>query len=310
MTIDFLLTIQKVSALFMLIMLGFFAGKIQIISPKGQQDMTRLVIHITMPATIFSAMQLEMNPDRLKTSFVIFGILLCCYAFIFFFGQYISSKIPINKGQQDILQAALLLSNTSFMGYPIIQSLLGQEALFYAVVGAGFIFEVVAWSLGVYIISRSGSQIIGLNWRKIILSPGILSTVIGLVFFVFQLSVPNPLNNVIESLAPMTSPLAMIIIGVMLSRCDIKSVFSNKYLYTASILKLLIIPILILSTLKILGFSGPTLVIPVMMLSMPSATYVAMFSANFDNDAEFASQIIFMSSLLSMITIPIITLLF
>lgn len=70
------------------------------------------------------------------------------------------------------------------MGYPIIKNLLGPEALFYAVVGAGFVFEVVSWSLGVYLISRNGTESAGFNWKKVVFSPGILSIVIGLLFFV------------------------------------------------------------------------------------------------------------------------------
>lgn len=111
-------------------------------------------------------------------------------------------------------------------------------------------------------------------------------------------------------MSPATSPLAMIVIGLMLSRSNIQEALKNPILYLASAFKLLIVPIAITLVLKAFGVAGPALVIPVMMISMPTASYVAMFSANYGNDAKFASQIVFLSSLLSMITIPIVTLLF
>ncbi|MRJ47426.1 AEC family transporter [Fundicoccus ignavus] len=310
MQIDFFLTLEKVAVLFLLIVIGFIAGKLKLISEQGQKDITQLVLYVTMPATIFSAMQLEMSQERLNTAFLVLGVMVFCYIIMFIVGFISSKRLPLTKGQKDIFQTALLLSNTSFMGYPIVQSLLGQEALFYAVVGAGFIFETVSWSLGVYLISRNGSESAGFNWKKVVFSPGILSIVVGLIFFGFQWSVPEPINSVINMMSPATSPLAMIVIGLMLSRSNLKEAFQNKFIYLASALKLLVIPIIITLALKTFGISGPALVIPVIMISMPTATYVAMFSGNYGNDSKFASQIVFMTSLLSMITIPIVTLLF
>ena len=310
MQIDFFLTLEKVAVLFLLIVIGFIAGKLKLISEQGQKDITQLVLYVTMPATIFSAMQLEMSQERLNTAFLVLGVMVFCYFIMFIVGFISSKRLPLTKGQKDIFQTALLLSNTSFMGYPIVQSLLGQEALFYAVVGAGFIFETVSWSLGVYLISRNGSESAGFNWKKVVFSPGILSIVVGLIFFGFQWSVPEPINSVINMMSPATSPLAMIVIGLMLSRSNLKEAFQNKFIYLASALKLLVVPIIITLALKAFGISGPALVIPVIMISMPTATYVAMFSGNYGNDSKFASQIVFMTSLLSMITIPIVTLLF
>lgn len=310
MQIDFFLTLQKVSVLFLLIVIGFVAGKSKLISETGQKDITQLVLYVTMPATIFSAMQLEMNQERLNTAITILGIMVFCYVVMFIVGYSLSRKLPLTEGRKDVFSTALLLSNTSFMGYPIIQSLLGEEALFYAVVGAGFIFEVVSWSLGVYLISRNASSDATISVRKIILSPGILSIIVGLIFFIGQWQVPEPVNSVITTLSPATSPLAMIVIGLMLSRSNIKEAFQNPILYLAAGVKLLAVPVIITLILKLVGFSGPELVIPVMMISMPTASYVAMFSANYGNDGKFASQIVFLSSLLSMVTIPIVTLLF
>lgn len=310
MQIDFLLTVQKVAVLFILIVIGFVAGRSRLIDEAGQKNITQLVLYITMPATIFSAMQLEMNQERLHTAIIILGIMVFCYAVMFTIGFLVSRPLNLTIGQKDIFHTSLLLSNTSFMGYPIVLSLLGPEALFYAVVGAGFIFEVVSWSLGVYLISRNGSGARAFNWKQIVFSPGILSIIVGLIFFLTQWTVPEPFHSVITTLSPATSPLAMIVIGLMLSRSNITEAFKNKYLYLSATFKLLIVPLIILTILKLVGFTDSALIIPVIMISMPTASYVAMFASNYGNDSKFASQIVFISSLFSIITIPIITLFF
>lgn len=310
MQLDFLSTLQSVLVLFILIIIGYFAGKLKLITIQGQKDITNLVLYITMPATIFNAMQLEFNTERVQRAFTIFVIVAICYLLMLLAGYLVSKQTNLSKAKQDVFRVALLLSNTSFMGYPIVKNLLGDEALFYAVIGAGFIFEIVSWSIGIYLIGRNGSGKVEFNWKKIVFSPGILSIVVGLIFFFFRWKVIEPVNSVLNILSPATSPLAMIVVGLILSRSDVKKIFSNKFLYLHAFLKLFFIPILILFTLKLLGFNDYELIIPTIMLGMPTASYVAMFAQNYDNNPEFASQMVFMTSLLSVISIPVITLLF
>ena len=307
---DFFLTLQKVLVLFLLIVIGFIAGRRNLISKQGQKDLTNVVLYITMPATIFVAMQLEFTWERIQTAQSILIITVVCYLFIFILGKLLTSWMKVDLAKKDLIHTALLLSNTSFMGYPIIQSLLGNQALFYAVIGTGIVFEVVSWTLGLYLIGRNSDTQSDINLRKIILSPGILATAFGLIFFLGQRSVPEPVHSVLHSLSPATSPLAMIVVGLILSRSNVSEVFKNKSLYFISLIKLLLVPITIVSVLKLLGVSGMNLVIPTMMLSTPTASYVAMFAANTENNPKLASQIVFMTSLLSIITIPVITLFF
>lgn len=309
MELDFFLTLQKVLILFLLIVIGFVAGRSGLISSKGQKDITNLVLYITMPASIFNAMQLPLNQERIQTSLTILAIVICCYIFMYAVGWFVSGRLnQLNAGQKDIFHAALLLSNTTFMGYPIVSNLLGQEALFYAVLGAGFIFEVISWTVGVYLIGRNGKATTEFNWKNIVFSPGIVSIVLGLIFFLTQWQLPTLAQDVVDTLAPATSPLAMIVVGLMLSRSDIVAAFKNPVLYLAALLKLFAVPLAIIAVLKLIGFSGVELVIPVIMLSMPTASYVAMFAGNAENDTDFASQIVFMTSLLSVVSIPVITL--
>lgn len=312
MQLDFMLTLQKVLVLFLLMVIGFIAGRTNIVSKTGQSDITNLVLYVTMPATIFSAMQLEYNTERIQRSTTIFLIMICCYVLMFVIGYLVTKKLPLNMGDKDIMRVALLLSNTSFMGYPVVESLLGEEALFYAVIGAGFIFEIVSWSLGVYMIGRNSPKKaeIQFNWKNIIFSPGVLSIIVGLIFFFWQIPVVEPISSVISTLSAATSPLAMIVVGLILSRNDIKEAFKNKYVYLVALVKLLVVPLIILSVLKLLNFDGMELIIPTIMLSMPTASYVAMFANKYENNPKFASQLVFMTTLLSVITIPIITLFF
>lgn len=307
---DFLLTFQNVAVLFLLIVVGYIVGKINIITPSGQKELTALVLKVTMPATIIMAFQLEYTKERFDTALKIMLIVGLSYLGMIVLSKVFAKLYKLSDNQRDIVEVASILPNTSFMGFPIVLSILGKEALFFAVLGAGLMFEVVAWTYGAYVINKSS----GIDFKKnlvknILLSPGILSIIIGFTLFITSITIPEPLNRTMGLMSQATSPLAMMLVGILLSRTNIKDCLLSGRLYVMAVTRLLIFPLIIFFTLKLLGFSGMEIVIPVVMLSMPTAAYVAIFASNANNDANLASQIVFISSLLSLITIPFIVML-
>lgn len=304
---DFFLTLQNVSILFSLILIGYIIGKLKLITSVGQKEITKLVLYVTMPATIIMAMQVPFSYDKIDNIMKLIIIMICCYIGLFIVSTVVTSFFKVENNQKDIYKTAMILSNTSFMGYPIVLALLGQDALFYAVICAGFIFELVSWTFGTYTIGRhchSSSSNGGL--KKAILNPGVISILIGGTLFLTNLSIPEPISSTMNMLSKATSPLAMIVVGLILSNSKIGDAFKNIKIYIVCLFKLVVNPVLISLTLKTLGFSDIRLILPVVVLSMPTAAYVAMFSDNLGNDKDLAGQIVFICSLLSLITIPLI----
>ncbi|HHT50369.1 MAG TPA: AEC family transporter [Eubacteriaceae bacterium] len=302
---DFFLTFQKVSVLFLLIVVGYIVGKTNIISKNGQRELSNLVLRITMPATIILALQLEYTKERFDISLKIMFTIALAYIGMIGLSKLLSRLYRVSPNQRDIIEVASILPNNSFMGYPVVLSILGREALFFAVLGAGLVFEVVSWTYGNLTVSRSSTASEKSILRNILLSPGILSIAIGFTLFILSIRIPEPLYTTMDLLSGATSPLAMIVVGILLSRSDLKSCILNGKLYTIAITKLLVFPLTLFFILNILGFSGMGLIIPVVILSMPTAAYVAIFSANSGNDTDLASQIVFIASLLSLATIPL-----
>lgn len=304
---DFLLTLQNVTVLFSLIIVGFLVGRTNIVTVNGQKELSNLVLRVTMPATIILALQLEYTKERFNTALKIMLIVGLAYLMMIILSMVFSKFFKLEDNQRDIVQIATILPNTSFMGYPIVLSILGKEALFFAVLGAGLIFEIVSWTYGIYVIGRSTEKKDNSSALKnILLSPGILSIIIGFSLFILSIRIPEPLNTTMSILGQATSPLAMLVVGIILSRSDIKECLVSFRLYIISAIRLLVFPLIILFSLKALGFTGMEIVIPTVMLGMPTAAYVAMFSANAGNDSKLASQIVFICSLMSLITIPFI----
>ena len=137
------------------------------------------------------------------------------------------------------------------------------------------------------------------------MSPGIVSITIGFILFIAGIKIPEPINTTMGLLSSATSPLAMIVVGILLSRSKIRECLKTKKLYVISLTKLLVFPLILFLVLSLMGLTGMRIVIPVVMLSTPTAAYVAIFAGNVNNNTKLASQIVFISSLLSLITIPV-----
>ena len=303
---DFLVTLQSVSVLFLLIVVGYIVGKVNIISLSGQKELSNFVLKVTMPATIILALQFEFTKERFTIATHIIVIAIVAYIIMIVLSKLMRKLYKLDEAERDIVETGMVLPNTSFMGYPIVLSLLGQEALFYAVLGTGLVFEIVAWTYGAYMINRSTGGDFKKNLAKnILLSPGIVSIIVGFSLFALSITIPEPINTTMRLLSGATSPLAMIVVGILLSRSNIKECLTTKKLYFISLTRLLVYPMILFLGLKVLGFTGMKIVIPVMMLSTPTAAYVAIFAGNANNNTKLASQIVFVSSLLSLITIPI-----
>ena len=225
---DFLLTLQNVSVLFLLIVVGYIVGKTNIITESGQKELSGFVLRVTMPATIIMALQLEFTKERFNTALRIMLIISVAYILMIILSKFISKIYKVDEKQRDVIQIASILPNTSFMGFPIVLSILGKEALFFAVLGAGLIFEVVSWTYATYVIGRkTGMDFKDGLFKKIFLSPGILSIIIGFVLFITSITIPEPLNTTMRLLSQATSPLAMIVVGILLSRSNIKECLTS-----------------------------------------------------------------------------------
>lgn len=302
----FVTALESVSVLFILIIIGFIIGRVKLVGENTGKELTKLVIYITLPATILSAMIRELNMEALLELLIITLITAGSYVIIILIAYVLTGSFKIPANQRDVLFIGASMSNVTFMGFPVLSALYGEGILFFAALSQVFIFEFFSWFFALHILQRNVHQ--GAkrsSLLSVIKRPSIIAASIGMVLFLTQIPIPNFVMNTIRMTGAATSPLAMIIVGLMLSKSDIKKSLSNKYLYYTSAIKLIIIPSVVLCILYLTGIRGISMSLPAIELAMPTAAYLAMLSSIAGNDTELASQQIFVSSFFSVLTIPL-----
>jgi len=293
----------QVFILFILILVGYIATKKNLIDSSLTKKLSKLIMNIFLPCMIINSMQLEYSPTVLKKVLLLILISLFIYA-ISFLIAIIFKAISKSKNDIGVYQFAILFSNVGFMGYPIVEAILGKDAIFYAAI-FNIPFNLLIMTLGVFVICKENNNY-SFSFKSLI-NPVIISIFIGLSLFILNIKLPYIINRPIELLGNITTPLSMIVIGSMLCLSSISECVRNKKLYIVSFIRLILMPILIYFILKGIVYDKLLFSIPIVIVSMPVASNTAILSSEYNANDKLASQLVFMSTLFSIVTIPIIS---
>lgn len=299
---------SKIISLFLLILIGYIGKKVGFIKSDIKGHLSNLVLNITLPLYIFTAMQFEFSKSVLLETGLLVVISVFYYLGAFIVANLVTGTFKIKDMRRDIFQYMIIFSNVGYMGYPIMYQLAGENGMFYAAI-YNLSFNVLTWTLGVYIMSRHQSEIErqSIKERLVhVLNPSLFAVVLGFLFFVLSIKIPATLLDTFKSVGSTTTPLSMMFIGIILSEIEIKEIINDAGVLFISIIRLLIMPLMTYGLLSLLGFEGLLLTIPVVLSAMPTSANSAIVASRYHNDYQLASKMIFISTLLCIVTIPII----
>lgn len=297
---NFFTVAHQVLVLFILISVGFLCGKIKMLNESSVKAINDLVLYIVCPCVIINSFIQKFD----RTMFE--GLLVTAAAalFVMMISILIAHFVFHNKKdtRNRVYKFATVFSNCGFISLPLQQALLGNEGVFY---GAAYIavFNIVMWTAGVYI---SSGDIKMLSPKKIFLNPCIIAVVVGIIIFVFSIPVPDIISEPIGYLSALNTPVPMIIIGFYLSQSKILDAFRNVKNFICVGLRLVIVPLISLGVLLLCGINGKVLIAALIATAASSAASTTMFAAKFGNDTSISVNLVTMSTLLSVITMPLI----
>lgn len=294
--------IEQVAILFILMAVGVFARKKGILTDAVKKGLTELILNITMPLLIFVSFNQKFSSELLLRAGQILLISAGIHLLSYFLSAFLFRRFPAD--QISVLRYITVISNAGFMGYPVLDAIYGQQGIFYA----SFYtvpFNIAMLSLGILLFSKQKETGVA---RQILLHPAILAVGIGLIPFLFSLQLPAVISRPANLLGSMTTPLSMLVIGAMIADAKLKGLFERSALY-GSFIRLLVVPLLTLAGLKAFGLPDEIVGISVVLTAMPAGAMTAILAGKYGNNSMFASKCVFVSTLLSLGTIPLVLLL-
>ena len=316
--IDVLITV-----VFLLILMvpGFILVKCNMLSDSVQSGFSTMVLYVCQPALMLMAFQKKpYSPDLAVNMLIVAGLALLIHGVMIAF-MMLAFRNKQKSAKINCLRFASVFGNCGYMGLPFLQSLFSfntsylAEVLIYGGVVI-VIFNILTWSVGVFMMTGDKKQI---NIKNMLVNPTVISLLIAvLMFFTIQkplvdLFTPDTfgdkvftgLSKSINFLAEMVTPLAMTVLGMRIARVNVKQLFTDKWAYVNVVNKLFIMGIITILVVAWLPVSTVVKYTLFFLLSMPSANNTVLFAVNFGGDAESGSIFVLLSTILSIVTIPL-----
>ncbi len=297
------MVIEQVTVLAVLMAVGYVGGKTGILKDNENKSMTILLTNIALPALIISAFSLGYSKETLNGIITTFILSFFAHTLAAIIGKISFMKYP--KSKNAVLRFGNTFSNSGFMGIPFVYALFGETALLY---GSVFMipFHILIWTYGEGLLRKEKEGSIIKRFSK---NPAIIAIIAGIIIFVLNVKLPKAISQPVSMLSSLTSPLAMLILGERISKLHLRELLVDKDIYYGCFIKLLVTPIVTLIFLNFINIDPLIKNILVIMQSLPVAVLTVVLSQKHEADADLASKFTVVSHVLSVITIPIVSLL-
>lgn len=306
-----MVVVKQVLILFFMILAGFGAKKLKIIRNEMNESLINLVLFVMLPALIITSMNYDFSPEMLIKSGKILLISIAIYLAVMVLSFGIPKLIRGPKTQTVIYQYAFIFVNVAFMGYPVVNSVYGDLGVFYTAI-FNLPFNLFIWTFGLWLLTKDHEEFRGeasnFSWKRFV-NPATVAILIGFLLFLFSIRLPRLVYDTLEILAGSTMPLSMIFIGSILADVDLKDILTDRKALIYAVLRQTLVPLSVLFILKALGFEGYMAGIPAVISGMPTAANTALMATKYKNDYHLASRLIFISTFVSIFTIPVIVML-
>ena len=293
---DLLIVVGQVLTLFLMMGVGFIITKLGWFSKETADQCTKLILYAVGTSIIITKLQIDATPEVVSTMLKAMLGMALTYVVIIPLSQLMFRKEHSDTAV--VYRFGITYANNSFMGLPLLAGVLGEDALLFGVISM-LVFFAFQWTHGVLIYGGK------LSLKSAILNPGIIAILIGLFFFVVGFKLPAPVFNAMEFLGDLNTPLAMVIIGGQMARSDILSVLKQPKLYLTAAIKLIFVPAITMLLLLPLNMDPLSYCACVVLSACPTAGMTSMFAQMFKRDETTAAQMVTLSTLLCIITLPI-----
>ena len=298
----FLSVILEVAVILILILVGYFTVKKGMFTKESLGSITSFLLYIVTPclsvSSFLSAESGKLDGWTLLLAAVLPAlsiVISIALSYLFF------RKEP--SGRRRVLRFSMIFCNVGFMGIPLVEGIVGSEGVLY---GSFFIavFNIFCWTYG-YVMMGGGK----VRLKALLLNPGLIGLAIGLPLYLLDVPVPALFVEPVELISALNTPLAMIVVGGYIAQVKLRAFVSDLAVYKMAVLRLVVAPLLYLALVWLLRPDETLLMSTVIQAATPVAANCVLFAVQYDSDAELASKSVAVSTALSVVTIPLLTVL-
>ena len=300
---DIMVVFQTMLKLFLLLVLGFVLFKCHIFDEYTNKKISALIVNVASPMLIISSIA-GVEGSNKSIVFLMIGAGILMYIGFIILGKIINRLFPFPKKDWPVYECMVVFANTGFMGYPVLLDVFGQEAVFYASL-IHMAFNFFVYTYAIMCITKGDDSEFKLNFKQL-LTPGIILIFVGIFIYLFDIQLPSVLMDTINSVGSLTAPLSMMMIGSSLAVYPIKDSFTDWRSYVFAFVRLMIVPFVTMIMCRLLHIDAYYANITIITNAMPVGSMVLMLATQYNANVKIVTRNIVVSTLLSVITIPIV----
>ena len=302
---SFIDTAAQIVSLFLIMIVGYVMYKRNVIDDAATIRYTKLIINISLPSQIITAFISNQGIVSNKEVLTVFGITIVAYAVYAIVGILFVTLTRVPKSKRGTYMFMTMFGNVGFMGFPVITAIFGEEALIYAVIFM-VIFNVLVYSFGILLINTNEENR-GFQVKKLINMPFIAAT-LSIILYFANIRLPNVVMNSLDFMGNVTTTVAMLILGATVATMPIKELFDEWRIYLFIAVKLVIMPVVAIFFMQFVEVSELIRGTVIVLSATPVATNATMLAIEYGGDTKLTSKGIFFTTILCVISIPLITL--
>ena len=290
-----------------LMVIGFIAAKTSVLTKDVLNALSKLIVKLILPALIFSIIASSgvTAQEFLISGRFAFGVVLC-YALLIPAGIVMSKLCKLEGKTANIFVALTTFGNMGFMGIPLIQAIFKEPVAQVCISIYTIVDMALLWTFGVYLCSRHQQNSNPLSAVRNMVNPTTVALLIAFIIMILKIPVPDLLLSTISGIGNTSKYLTLMYLGGSLAYVSVNKLINKPSIFVLMIVKMLIMPIIVYF---LLGFFLPQIprTILTIIVGLPSMTTVAMTATAYQSDVEYATEVIFVTTIASIVTIPMVS---
>ena len=291
--------VRQLVILFFIAFMGFGAVKTGLLPKHTNKVLSDLVINVSNPCTVLCSV---LTGTRILTHgevWVLVAVALCLHLFLILLAKVLVPLLGVPKQERNTYRYMTVFGNMSFLGFPVISALFGQEALFPAAIFV-LMFQIFCYTYGSNLFQKGAFRL------KAIINPMIVSTLLAFLIYMVEIPVPALAQKVLTTVSGITSPAAMLALGCALANVPLGWVARQWRTMVFAALRLTVVPLLTWCLCKPWMINELMLGVTVALTAMPVATNTTLMAARYEKDEDLAASGVAISTLLCVVTMPLI----
>lgn len=283
--------------MFSLMLVGYILYTRKLLDETGTAQLSTILLQLCTPAIIINSFNIDFSFEVLSELGLSFGLALVSILIGLLIARLIFGKT------HRIEQFAITFSNVAFFGIPLVSGLLGNEYVTYL---STFIlaFNLLIWTVGLFLVTGDKSV---MSLSKFFRTPAFIGMALGFILFISPIKMSGFIQQSVASISAMNTPIAMLLLGTYLAKSKLVDIFKNKHVYTIAFLRLILIPMIVFGLLSLLpNLQAEIRLVILIATSAPTATTLAIFSQKYGDDYTYGAQIISLTNIMCLFTIPIL----